>query len=62
MSATPGRSTAFSKTLYLLSTTNFFIFMGAGAQQAYLVPYLGRVTDWPRLHCAAAVARVDATM
>jgi len=62
MSVPSGRPAAFSRPLYLLSATNFFIFMGAGAQQAYLVPYLGRVTGWPSLRCATVVAGVYGTM
>ena len=36
--------------------------MGAGAQQAYLVPYLGRVTDWSRVQCSAVIALVYLSM
>lgn len=48
----------FRRDLYLLGTTFTFVFMGAGAQQAYLVPYLSRVTDWSRLQCSGIVACV----
>ena len=53
---------AFSRNLYLLSATFFFIFMGAGAQQAYLVPYLRDVTTWSRLHCSTVIASVYLSM
>lgn len=46
----------FRRDLYLLSATFLLIFMGAGAQQAYLVPYLSRVTDWSRVQCSSIVA------
>jgi len=36
--------------------------MGAGAQQAYLVPYLGRVTDWSQVQCSATIALVYLSM
>jgi len=58
MSDPPSSSPSFSKDLYLLSATFFFIFMGAGAQQAYLVPYLRGVTDWSRLECSIVIAGV----
>lgn len=51
-------NTQFRRDLYLLSGTFVFVFMGAGAQQAYLVPYLSRVTDWSKLQCSSIVACV----
>jgi len=36
--------------------------MGAGAQQAYLVPYLGRVTNWSQVACGAVIATVYFSM
>lgn len=62
MSDAPDRHPAFAKSLYLLSATFFFLFMGAGAQQAYLVRYLGRVTGWPRLQCSTIIAAVYMSM
>ncbi len=53
---------AFSGRLWLLSATFFFVFMGAGAQQAYLVPYLGKVTDWSQVKCGSIVALVYFSM
>lgn len=52
----------FSRRLHLLAGALFFIFAGAGAQQAYLVPYLQRITAWPRLHCSLVIATVYLTM
>ncbi len=56
------RPEAFSKRLYLLSAMFFLVFAGAGAQQAYLVPYLGRVTDFTQVQCASVVAAVYFSM
>lgn len=52
----------FPRRMYLLSGMFFFIFMGAGAQQVFIVPYLGRVTDWSTVRCSTVVATVYATM
>ena len=52
----------FPRRLYLLAATFLFIFMGAGAQQAYLVPYLGRVTRWSPVLCSSVIATVYASM
>ena len=41
---------------------SFCIFFGAGAQQAYLMPYLSRVTDWGRLQCSIIIGAVYLTM
>ena len=62
MAATSTPGTHFRRDLYLLSATFVFVFMGAGAQQAYLVPYLSRVTDWSRLQCSSIVACVYGSM
>jgi len=56
MEAARGARTYFQRDLYLLSGTFLLIFMGAGAQQAYIVPYLSRVTDWSRVQCSSIVA------
>ncbi len=39
------------RTVLLLSGTFFMVFMGTGAQQLYLVPYLRGITDWTPLMC-----------
>ena len=52
----------FSRRLYLLSAMSFLVFAGAGAQQAYLVPYLGRVTDFSDVQCASVLAAVYFSM
>jgi len=46
----------------LLSSAFFFIFMGAGAQQAFLLPYLEEFTDWSQLQRALVIATVYASM
>jgi predicted MFS family arabinose efflux permease len=46
----------------LLSSTNFFIFMGTGAQQAFLVPYLEEFTEWSAFQRALVIATVYASM
>ncbi len=46
----------------LLSSAFFFIFMGAGAQQAFLLPYLQEFTDWTQLQRALVIATVYASM
>ncbi|NLJ36850.1 MAG: MFS transporter [candidate division WS1 bacterium] len=55
VSTPPAKTPAFSRRIYLLSAIFFFIFMGAGAQQAYLVSYLGDVTDWSDVACSAVL-------
>ncbi|MBN2449203.1 MAG: MFS transporter [Lentisphaeria bacterium] len=47
---------AFQRELYLLGVMFLFIFMGAGAQQAYLVSYLGRTTPWSGAQRGAVIA------
>jgi predicted MFS family arabinose efflux permease len=46
----------------LLSTTFFFIFMGTGAQQAFLLPYLEEFTDWSQFERALVIAMVYFSM
>lgn len=46
----------------LLSSTFFFIFLGAGAQQAFLMPYMGAFTDWSRLQRQIVIAMVYFSM
>ncbi len=46
----------------LLASTFFFIFMGTGAQQAFLVPYLGEITDWSQFQRALVIATVYFSM
>ncbi|MFW5868231.1 MAG: MFS transporter [Armatimonadota bacterium] len=46
----------------LLASTSFFIFMGTGAQQAFLVPYLGEFTDWSQFQRALVIATVYFSM
>ena len=48
--------------LVLLSLMFFCIFAGAGAQQAYLVQYLVRVTGWGRVACSMVVSTLYFTM
>ena len=48
----------FTRDLYLLSAVFFFVFAGAGAQQAYLVPYLRQVTPWSRVECSIVIGSV----
>ncbi|MBT5612783.1 MAG: MFS transporter [Lentisphaerae bacterium] len=62
MSAPRPAPPSFAKPLYLLSAAFFFIFMGAGAQQAYLVPYLQDVAGWTRLQASTVVACVYFSM
>jgi MFS family permease len=50
------------RRLHLLGAISFFIFFGAGAQQAYLIPYLSRVTDWGKLECSIIIGAVYLTM
>jgi len=52
----------FGKHLYLLAATFLFIFMGAGAQQAYLVPYLRHVPPWSPVMCSVVIASVYLSM
>lgn len=46
----------------LLSTAMGFIFLGAGAQQAFLVPYLEEFTDWSALQRSLVIAMVYLSM
>ena len=46
----------------LLAAMFLFLFMGAGAQQAYLVRYLGRVTSWTGARAGIVVATVYFSM
>lgn len=46
----------------LLSTAMGFIFLGAGAQQAFLVPYLEEFTDWSALQRSLVIAMVYFSM
>ncbi len=46
----------------LLSGSFLLIFMGAGAQQASLVPYLEEFTDWSKLHRSLVIATVYLSM
>lgn len=46
----------------LLSSTFLLIFMGAGAQQAFLLPYLQEFTDWNELQRALVIATVYFSM
>jgi len=46
----------------LLSAAFFFIFLGAGAQQAFLLPYLGGFTSWTDLQRALVIATVYFSM
>jgi len=62
MAQSPTAGVHFRRDLYLLSGTFIMVFMGAGAQQAYLVPYLSRVTPWSSLQCSSIVACVYLSM
>jgi MFS family permease len=44
--------------LHVLTGMFFCIFMGAGAQQAYLVAYLQRMNHWSALECSIVIASV----
>jgi len=46
----------------LLSSTFLFIFMGTGAQQAFLMPYLGEFTEWTQFQRALVIATVYFSM
>jgi len=46
----------------LLSSTFFFIFLGAGAQQAFLLPYFEEFTDWSQPQRALVIATVYLSM
>lgn len=46
----------------LLSAAFFFIFLGAGAQQAFLLPYLAEFTHWSDLQRAFVIAAVYFSM
>lgn len=50
------------RRLFLLSSTFFFIFAGAGAQQLYTVPYLKDCTEWTGLMRGLVVATVYISM
>lgn len=58
----PDRPVGFTAHLYILSAMFFFVFMGAGAQQAYLVPYLRDVTPWTLVMCGGVIATVYFSM
>ena len=46
----------------LLSAAFMFVFMGAGAQQVLLLPYLSRVTNWSDLQRSLVIATVYFSM
>ncbi len=46
----------------LLSSTFLFIFLGTGAQQAFLMPYLREFTDWSQFHRSLVIASVYFSM
>ncbi len=46
----------------ILSSTFFFIFLGTGAQQAFLLPYLEEFTDWSQFQRALVIATVYFSM
>lgn len=46
----------------LLSASFFFLFLGAGAQQAFLLPYLAQFTSWTDLQRAMVIALVYLSM
>lgn len=46
----------------LLSATFFFVFLGAGAQQAFLLPYLSEFTPWTDLQRGLVIAMVYFSM
>ena len=56
------RPPGFERRLYLLSAMFFFIFAGAGAQQAYLVQYLSAVAGWGRISCSLIITTLYTTM
>ncbi|NOY81194.1 MAG: MFS transporter [Kiritimatiellaeota bacterium] len=56
------RPPSFERRLYLLSAMFFFIFAGAGAQQAYLVQYLSAVAGWDRVACSLVITTLYCTM
>ncbi|MGI5817833.1 MAG: MFS transporter [Armatimonadota bacterium] len=62
--ATPEKQTGLSTRAHvlLLASTFFFIFMGTGAQQAFLVPYLADFTDWSQFERALVIATVYFSM
>ncbi|MCK5803230.1 MAG: MFS transporter [Lentisphaeria bacterium] len=51
-----------SRDIYAFSALFFLIFMGAGAQQAYLVRYLERTMDWSSAACGGVIACVYMSM
>ena len=50
------------RVIVTLAAANFFLFFGAGAQQQYLVTYLGRLTDWDGVTRASVQAGVYFSM
>ncbi len=61
----PGPTTitrGFSLDVYRFAAMFFFVFMGAGAQQAYLVRYLQRVTGWSGVASGSIIAAVYVSM
>ena len=49
-------------TRWRLAATFFFVFMGAGAQQAFLVPYLERVNGWSALQGSYLIGAIYLAM
>ena len=58
----PEAAAKAARTIFLLSGTFFFIFMGAGAQQLYIAPYLTECTEWSGLMRALVPATVYISM
>ncbi|MGD9497620.1 MAG: MFS transporter [Armatimonadota bacterium] len=58
----PGTGPSTRAHVLLLSTTFFFIFLGAGAQQAFILPYLEEFTPWSGLRRALVVATIYLSM
>ncbi|MDH7571831.1 MAG: MFS transporter, partial [Armatimonadota bacterium] len=56
--APPPRPPVMSRDLAVLSTSFFLIFMGAGAVQQYLIPYLREVTGRTPQECAWVLATI----
>ncbi len=61
-SAKAMRPSSFERRLVLLSAMFFFVFAGAGAQQAYLVQYLSAVAGWDRVACSLVITTLYCTM
>jgi hypothetical protein len=59
---TPETRLSVRAHVLLLSGAFFLIFMGAGAQQAFLVPYLAEFTDWGGVQRALVIAAVYFSM